>query len=169
LGPAPWLAAINGRVPVRGASANAAPERIRRVAAFAKQLLSEDEPDCSTFTMLQRGWGHEKTTLFEAGGLVDITSVAQQSNLIRCVRGGPTTSPAERFQVGPTTARDVRTGLVWQRDAAAAPMTLDSATSTCATLALTGVSPVAAPNIRELRSPPPGSATPRIPKFWPAA
>jgi hypothetical protein len=38
-------------------------------------------------------------------------------HLVRCVRGGPSTSPAARFEVTNGQARDVRTGIVWKMHA----------------------------------------------------
>jgi hypothetical protein len=69
---------------------------------------------------------------------VTISGNDQISNLYRCVRGGPTTSPANRYAVTSGTARDVRTGLTWQKAAFPATPLLDDAKAACASLALEG-------------------------------
>lgn len=83
--------------------------------------------------------------------LVSVASSGQVSNQVRCVRGGPTTSPIERFAVSNGTARDVRTGLVWQIDPIPTTKLLADAKTTCSSLVLGSFSTGwRLPNIREL-------------------
>lgn len=89
--------------------------------------------------------------------LVNIQQIEQTSNLYRCVRGGPTTSPANRYVVTPgsggasSTARDVRTGVTWQVTAFPTTQLYDEAKLSCAGLSLGGPgAPWRLPTIREL-------------------
>jgi hypothetical protein len=71
----------------------------------------------------------------------------------RCVRGGPVTSPVDRFVVANGTARDVRTGLVWQVTPLPTVLLFDEATAACAALVLGGFSTGwRLPHVRELLS-----------------
>ena len=82
--------------------------------------------------------------------LVTLSSNDQQSNLYRCVRGGPTTSPANRYVTTPGTARDVRTGVTWQRASFPGAQGFDQAKASCASLSLEGTTGWRLPTIREL-------------------
>lgn len=82
--------------------------------------------------------------------LVTISTNDQLSNLYRCVRGGPTTSPANRYVMTAGTARDVRTGLTWQTMAFATTQLFDDAKASCAGLSLGGGAPWRLPTVREL-------------------
>lgn len=84
---------------------------------------------------------------------VATTLVAQSSLLVRCLRGGPATSPVNRYLVASGTARDVRTGLVWQVVPSATPASLAVAQAACAELKLGAfASGWRLPTIRELVS-----------------
>lgn len=83
--------------------------------------------------------------------LVTISTNDQLSNLYRCVRGGPTTSPLKRYVVSSGTARDVRTGLTWQTAAFPTTQLFDDAKASCASLSLGGAgAPWRLPTVREL-------------------
>ena len=90
--------------------------------------------------------------------LVNVQTIEQTSNLYRCVRGGPTTSPANRYAVvtgtggaATSTARDVRTGVTWQVAAFPTTQLYDEAKLSCAALTLGGPgAPWRLPTIREL-------------------
>jgi len=82
---------------------------------------------------------------------VDIQTIDQTSNLYRCVRGGPTTSPTNRYLVNAGTARDVRTGVTWQVAAFPTTQLYDEAKASCAALSLGGAgAPWRLPSVREL-------------------
>lgn len=85
-------------------------------------------------------------------GLVEIASTNANANLVRCVRGGPTTSPVTRYDVAGGAARDVRTGVVWQVTPMATTMLLADAKIACQTLSVDGVGGWRLPNVRELVS-----------------
>ena len=85
-------------------------------------------------------------------GLVTIASTVQNSNIIRCVRGGPTTSPLTRYDVVGGAARDVRTGVVWQVTPLATTMLLADAKLACESLPLGGTGGWRLPSVRELVS-----------------
>ncbi len=80
---------------------------------------------------------------------IDIQPIDQTSNLYRCVRGGPTTSPKDRYVVSSGTARDVRTGTTWRTTALATAMKLDDAKAACAAITADGGG-WRLPNVREL-------------------
>ncbi|MBS2014162.1 MAG: DUF1566 domain-containing protein [Deltaproteobacteria bacterium] len=82
--------------------------------------------------------------------LVTLSGNDQLSNLYRCVRGGPTTSPANRYAVTAETARDVRTGVTWQRKAFPGIQGFDAAKASCAALSIEGASGWRLPTVREL-------------------
>ena len=84
--------------------------------------------------------------------LVTIANNAQISNRIKCVRGGPTTSPVTRYDVAAGAARDVRTGLVWQVTPLATAKLQGDAKLACESLVLGGVGGWRLPTVRELVS-----------------
>ena len=87
------------------------------------------------------------------GGHVSISPNDQVSDLIRCVRGGPVTSPVDRYFVANGTAKDVRTGLVWQIAPSSTPKLQSDAKAACESLVLGGFSSGwRLPNVRELVS-----------------
>lgn len=85
-------------------------------------------------------------------GLVTIAANTSISNRIKCVRGGPTTSPVTRYEVVAGAARDVRTGVVWQVVPVATTKLLADAALACASLVLGGVGGFRLPTVRELAS-----------------
>lgn len=84
---------------------------------------------------------------------VGTTGDATQNLASLCVRGGPETSPAARYEIDSAVARDVRTGLVWERGAPSTAMTQADAAKRCADfgLALDGKT-WRLPDVRELVS-----------------
>jgi len=109
--------------------------------------------------------------------LVTIAANTSISNRIKCVRGGPTTSPVTRYDVASGAARDVRTGVVWQVTPVATTKLLVDAKSACEALTLGGVGGWRLPTVRELVTlidetrevvpllPPPFQPGPS-PRFW---
>lgn len=86
-------------------------------------------------------------------GVVGVASSAQVSSLVRCVRGGPTMTPAIPLVASNGAARDLRTGLLWQLDPIATTMLVADAKNACAALVLGGFSTGwRLPNVRELAS-----------------
>ena len=84
--------------------------------------------------------------------LVTIAPNTSISNRIKCVRGGPTTSPVTRYDVASGAARDVRTGVVWQVAPVATTKLLADAKLACQSLTLGGVGGWRLPTVRELVS-----------------
>jgi hypothetical protein len=69
---------------------------------------------------------------------------------VRCVRSLPAPSP--RWALGPDTAKDLRTGLTWQRRLLSLAKTFDGALVGCQSAATGGLSGWRVPNARELES-----------------
>lgn len=85
-------------------------------------------------------------------GFVTIASNTAISNRIKCVRGGPTTSPVTRYDVASGAARDVRTGMVWQVTPITTAKLAQDAKLACESLTLGGVGGWRLPTVRELAS-----------------
>ena len=85
-------------------------------------------------------------------GFVTIAPNTAISNRIKCVRGGPTTSPVTRYDVIGGAARDVRTGVVWQVTPIPGAKLLTEAKLACQSLVLGGVGGWRLPTVRELAS-----------------
>ncbi len=84
---------------------------------------------------------------------VDINAIGQSSLIVRCVRGGPTTSPVNRYVIGSGTATDVLTKLTWQLVPTATTKDLEDATAICTDLSLGGFAKGwRLPTVRELAS-----------------
>ncbi len=85
-----------------------------------------------------------------AAGLVDVTLSAESAHAVRCVRGGPSTMPRERYEIGAEIVREVLTRLAWQRRPLADLMGYEAAKSACAALSLGGAVDFRLPTVREL-------------------
>jgi hypothetical protein len=115
-----------------------------------------------------RGWSYwsRTTRLVErrvmidfADGYIFFTVDPTFRASIRCVRGGApfvhdpaAGAPAGRYATTAATARDRKTGLLWQRGHAGGRLGYEAAVGYCANLSLDGVSGFRLPHIREILS-----------------
>jgi hypothetical protein len=130
-----------------------------QLGVFLNQTVFVDVPQPPSITgawteskSLLRAKLTDRYTVDVSDGFIDIAPNDYVSNLIRCVRGGPTTSPVARYDAANGAARDVRTGFVWQVTPLATTMLLADAKLACANLALGGTSGWRLPNVKELAS-----------------
>lgn len=99
------------------------------------------------WTSTPNGAGSHVVILLQSS--TTVTDADTMTNASLCVRGGPTTTPANRYVVAGGVVSDVLTHLDWQRTPSSSLVALDAAG--CASVGLPGTG-WRVPNIRELAS-----------------
>jgi hypothetical protein len=132
----------------------------------------------SSHSLLNKSPNDIYVILFDLGRQNVLTTSSANIVAVRCVRGGPTTGPVDRYIVSGGAALDVRTKLSWQITPSSGVAHLLDAKSTCASLSLAGFATGwRLPTVRELvslvdesgESSPltaPVFSKPLTPKYW---